>query len=504
VTTPHAPPTAREHWRSGLGFVLATLGSAVGIGNVWRFSYVAGEHGGGAFLLVYVVFVAAIGLPLLLAEFALGRSAQRGPEASFATLAPHGPWRHAGWPGVAVAALILAYYAVVSGWTLKFFVAYLIGEVPAAAPAGAAHRFETFLAAAEPIAWQATVMAACVAIVAAGVQRGIEATTTWLMPLLAVVVIVMAGYALSMPGARQGLAFVFAPDWASLTQPGVYLAAMGQVFFSLGLACGVMVTYGGYLPHGRALLRPAVAIAAGDTAFAVVAGVMIFPAVFSFGLDPAAGPALAFITMPQVFAQMPFGRGFAAAFFGLLAVAALTSAISLLEVVVAAMRDRLGWSRRRATLAAGGAIFVLGLPAALSFGVLGGVRVAGMHLLDAMDFVASNVLMPLNGVLVAVFVGWVWSAREARHASTLAPAAARARPILSSFCIDPLISMTSSTSACFLTKAQLCCTAAITSGVGTSRMVVGWLGSTPFSSTNGKSSATSGLAGRKACSMISR
>jgi len=421
--TPHGN---REQWRSGLGFVLATLGAAVGVGNVWRFSYVAGENGGGAFVLVYVLFVAAIGLPLMLAEFALGRAAQRGPEAAFATLAPRGPWRRAGLPGVLVAALILAYYAVVAGWTLRFFAVHLFGEGGAAAALPAAQRLEAFLGSAEPVAWQALVMAACVAVVWGGVQRGIEASTTLLMPLLAVVLLVLAGYALSLPGAAQGLAFIFRPDWAVLAKPGVYLAALGQAFFSLGLACGVMVTYGSYLPHRRSLLRPAAAVVAGDTAFAVVAGVMVFPAVFSFGLDPAAGPALAFVTMPQVFEQMPFGRWFGAAFFGLLAMAALTSAISVLEVVVAFLMDRWGLRRRTAALGAGGAVFVLGLPAALSFGWLGGVRIGGLGELDAMDFLASNVLMPLNGLLVAVFVGWVWARREACRASGLPPALAAA------------------------------------------------------------------------------
>lgn len=419
MATPRADMPAREQWRSGLGFVLATLGSAVGVGNVWRFSYVAGEHGGGAFVLVYVLFVAAIGLPLMLAEFALGRATQRGPEHAFAAIAPRGTWRRAGWPGVLAAALILSYYAVIAGWTLKFFVVYASGDATAT-------RFDAFLRSAEPLAWQAVVMAASVAIVWGGVQRGIEATTTLLMPLLAAVLIVLAGYALSLPGAAQGLAFVFRPDWAALAHPGVYLAAMGQAFFSLGLACGVMLTYGSYLPRGRTLLGPAAAIVVGDTAFAIVAGVMIFPAVFSFGLDPAGGPALAFETMPQVFAQMPFGRAFGVAFFGLLAVAALTSAISLLEVVVAFLMDRWRIARRRAAAGAGAVIFALGVPAALSFGALGGVRLAGAGVLDAMDFVASNLLMPLNGVLVAVFVGWVWAGRDARHASGLAPPLAHA------------------------------------------------------------------------------
>lgn len=426
MTPPPTTAAAREQWRSSLGFVLAALGSAVGVGNVWRFSYVAGEHGGGAFVLVYVLIVAAIGLPLMLAEFALGRAAQRGPEHAFAAVAPRGPWRRAGWPSVAVAALILSYYAVIAGWTLKFFVVYLVGDAAAVAPATAAQRFEAFVHSPEPLAWQAAVMALSVAIVWGGVQRGIEATTTLLMPLLAVVLIVLAGYALSMPGAAQGLAFIFGADWAALARPGVYLAAMGQAFFSLGLACGVMVTYGSYLPRGRTLLGPAAAIVAGDTLFALVAGVMIFPAVFSFGLDPASGPALAFATMPQVFAQMPFGRAFGAAFFGLLAAAALTSAISLLEVVVAFLMDRWRVARPRAALGAGVAIFALGVPAALSFGALGGVRIAGAGVIDAIDFVASNLLMPLNGMLIAVFVGWVWAARDARHASGLTPALARA------------------------------------------------------------------------------
>jgi NSS family neurotransmitter:Na+ symporter len=352
MTAPQAAGAPREQWRSGLGFVLATLGSAVGVGNVWRFAYVAGEHGGGAFVLVYVLFVAAIGLPLMLAEFALGRATQRGPEHAFAAIAPRGLRRRAGWPGVLAAALILSYYAVIAGWTLKFFVVYLVGDAGAPAGAPVTQRFEAFLQSTEPLAWQVAVMAASVAIVWSGVQRGIEATTMLLMPLLAVVLSVLAGYALSMPGAAQGLAFVFRPDWAALAQPGVYLAAMGQAFSSLGLACGVMVTYGSYLPRGRTLLGPAVAIVAGDTAFAIVAGVMIFPAVFSFGLDPAGEPALAFVTMPQVFAQMPFGRAFGAAFFGLLAAAALTSAISLLEVVVAFLMERWRLGRPHAVLGA--------------------------------------------------------------------------------------------------------------------------------------------------------
>lgn len=411
----------RERWGSGRGFLLATLGSAVGLGNVWRFSYVAGENGGGAFLLVYLVMVFLVGVPLLLGEFALGRSTQRESAAAFETLAPASLWRHLGLLGVIVAGLILAYYAVIAGWVLKYLSLHLMGTTQEFAAAGFANAFRGFIAhPLEPIAWQFTVMALTVAVVTGGVERGIEAVSKLLMPALGLLLLALAIHSVTLPGFWQGVAFLLQPDWRALTRPQVYLAALGQAFFSMGLAMGVMVTYGSYVAPQRRLPRAAVTIAIGDTLFAIVAGLVIFPAVFSFGLDPAQGPALAFVVLPEVFAQMKGGAWVGAAFFVLLAIAALTSAVSLLEVAVAFAMHRFGWSRKRASLGLGALIFVLGVPASLGFGPWAGLTgMGGRGILDVMDFVAANILLPLNGLLIAVFLGWVWRRRDALAACDL-------------------------------------------------------------------------------------
>jgi NSS family neurotransmitter:Na+ symporter len=411
----------RERWGSGRGFLLATLGSAVGLGNIWRFSYVAGENGGGAFLLVYLVMVFLVGVPLLLGEFALGRSTQRESAAAFDALAPASRWRHLGLLGVLVAGLILAYYAVIAGWVLKYLALHLAGNTQAFAAAGFADAFRGFIAhPLEPIAWQFAVMALTVAVVAGGVERGIEAVSKLLMPALGLLLLALAIHSVTLPGFGQGVAFLLQPDWSALTRPQVYLAALGQAFFSMGLAMGVMVTYGSYVAPTRRLPRATVTIAIGDTLFAIVAGLVIFPAVFSFGLDPAQGPALAFVVLPEVFAQMKGGAWVGAAFFLLLAIAALTSAVSLLEVLVAFSMHRFGWSRRLASLGLGSLIFVLGVPASLGFGPWASLTgIGGRGILDAMDFVAANILLPLNGLLIAVFLGWVWRRRDALTACDL-------------------------------------------------------------------------------------
>jgi len=412
---------SRGQWSGRLGFVLAAAGSAVGLGNIWRFPYMAGENGGAAYLLVYLLFVIAIGLPLLLAELAIGRSAQREPASAFAALGGSPRWRAAGWPSVLAALVILAYYPVIAGWALKFFVEYLGGGPAVSSEASAEQHFVAFIASAEPVVWQAAIMLATLAIVRGGIGHGIEAANKVLMPILALLLIALALNGLSLPNAQAGVAFIFSPDWSVLATPKVYLAALGQTFFSLSLAMGALITYGSYVPVTRRLPIPAAAVAIGDSLFAVVAGLMIFPAVFSFGLDPASGPTLAFITMPRVFEQMPAGAVVGAAFFGLLVVAALSSSVSLLEVLVAFLMANFAMARHRATLLSSAVVFALGVPAALSFGWLGGFQVFGLGVLDLMDHFASNILLPLNGILIAAFVGWVWQSREARAASGLAP-----------------------------------------------------------------------------------
>ncbi|WP_119418263.1 sodium-dependent transporter [Desertibaculum subflavum] len=410
----------RAQWRSRLGFVLATTGAAVGLGNVWRFAYVAGENGGGAFLLVYIACVVLIGMPLLVAELALGRIAQRDAVRSFELIGGARRWGAVGWIGVAASFLILTYYAVIAGWVLRYLAGYATGvlwHVPAGEQAQA---FAAYIAQPiEPVVWQFVAIAASAAIVLAGVERGIEAVSKALLPVLGLVVVLLAGYGLALQGGEAGLAFLFAPDWSALGRPGVYLAALGQTFFSIGLAMGVLITYGGYIGHRGGLAATAAVVAGADTVFAILAGIAIFPAVFAFGLDPAQGATLAFVTLPQVFSVMPAGIAFGLGFFLLLAVAAITSMVSLIEVPVAVMIDRLGWPRRRAVLMLAAAAFLGGLPSALGFGLWRAVTPFGHGILDLVDHAASGLLLPLSGLATVLFVGWRWSRKAALLAAEL-------------------------------------------------------------------------------------
>lgn len=417
---------AHEQWQSRAGFLLAALGSAVGLGNLWRFSYVVGENGGGAFLLVYLLMVLLVGVPLLLAEFALGRNARSESLGAVALAAPARPWRYLGLVGLAVAVVVLAYYAVIAGWVFKYFALYLVGTPERLTGPGPAAAFAAHIAhPTEPVAWQALGLALCMAIVGRGVHKGIEKTSLVLMPALAVLLLALALYSSTLPGFAESMAFLFAPDWSALAQPRVYLAALGQAFFSVGLAMGVMITYGSYIAPSVPLPRAAVTVALGDTLFALVAGLVIFPAVFSFGADPAQGPGLAFVVLPEVFAQMRGGRAVGTLFFLLLSIAALTSMVSLLEVPVAWMVRRHGLSRWQASVGCAAGLLLLGLPASLGFGPLKAVTLAGRNLLDAMDYLAVDLLLPLNGLLLALLVGWVWPRRTAVQATGLPAGAGR-------------------------------------------------------------------------------
>lgn len=416
---PASPGASPSRWASDRGFLLAALGSAVGLGNVWRFSYVAGENGGGAFLLLYLAMVLAVGVPLLLAEFALGRSTQRESVAAIHGVAPASPWRHLGWLSLAIATLVLAYYAVVAGWVLKYLSHFVLGSYRELRQEGFAAAFGAYVARPlEPLAWHGAMLLLATAIVAKGVHAGIERLSLALMPLLAALLVALVLHGATLPGFTRGAAFLFQPDWRAWRDPAVYLAALGQAFFSLGLAMGVMVTFGSYVAPAIRLPRAALLVALGDTLVAVAAGLVIFPAVFSFGQDPAQGPGLAFVVLPEVFAQMRWGAAVGTAFFLLLAVAALTSMVSLLEVPVAWLLRRSALSRPVASWATGALLFCLGVPASLGFGAWSGLRTpAGRNLLDAMDFAAVHVLLPLNGLLLALLLGWLWPKRTALAAS---------------------------------------------------------------------------------------
>jgi NSS family neurotransmitter:Na+ symporter len=394
----------REHWASRTGFMLAAIGSAVGLGNMWRFSYLAAENGGAAFVLLYLAMTAGIALPVLLAELMLGRGAQQGP---LRALAHFGGvrWRPLGWLFVAAGFLILSYYGVIAGWTLR----YTAEAAWHGFPADAAAHFTQISAGPVAVAWHLGFLALTAGIVAGGIQRGIERASVVLMPLLFVILAGLALYAATVPGAGTGYAYYLQADFRELLSLPVLRDAAGQAFFSLSLGMGAMMTYASYLRRDADLPDEAVVIALSDFAVAFVAGLVVFPLLFALGLQQDVGASTIgalFITLPHAFAEMgTAGRVVGVSFFAALLVGALTSAISLLEVVVSSAIDR-GWSRPVATLGLGSAVGLTGIAAALDTAVLG-----------VMDQIAGNVLLILGGLAIALFVGWSMRDPEAELAA---------------------------------------------------------------------------------------
>lgn len=411
----------REQWVSRWGFILAAMGSAVGLGNIWRFSYVTGANGGAAFLLIYILCVALIGIPIIMAEFTIGRKGKSDAIGSFSNLAPGKPWILSGILGVSAAFIILSFYGVIAGWTLKYFTSYVTGALWSEPTGGYGDFFVGFITnSVEPLVWQFLFMAITIGIVLVGIKKGIEKTNRILMPLLGVLLIILAGYSLTLGGAKEGLAFLFKPDWSVFANGEVYLAALGQAFFSLSLGMGALITYGSYLSEKEKLPGAAGSVAVLDTAFAIVAGIMIFPAVFAFGIEPGAGPGLVFITLPGIFDNIAMGGLVGLAFFFLLAAAALSSAISLLEVCVAYFMRKFSWGRKQASVIVGFVVFLVGIPSSLGLGVWSDITlIQGNDILDSMDFIASNIFLPLGGLVTALFLGWGWKKSEALKDSDL-------------------------------------------------------------------------------------
>jgi len=397
----------RENWGSRFGFIMAAAGSAVGLGNIWKFPYLAGANGGAAFVVIYLAIILAIGVSVMLAEFTIGRASGLNAVGAFKKLAG-GAWPLVGWLGVLAGFLILSFYAVVAGWTIKYMIISFTGlmETAKAGQAGAA--FGAFLnASTEQVIYQVLFMVATIVIVHQGIGGGIEKACKVMMPALFVILLVLIVRANTLEGAGKGLEFYLMPDFSKVTG-GTFLAALGQAFFSLSLGMGCMITYGSYLSKSESLPFCAVVVPLIDTAVAFLAGLAIFPAVFAFGMEPGAGPGLTFVTLPAVFAQMPMGEIFSCLFFLLLFFAAITSSISLLEVCVAYFKDEMGWSRPMASWVLGGAITLLGIPCALSLAEGTPWMIAGKSFFDSVDFLSSNVCLPLGGIFIALFVGWFW------------------------------------------------------------------------------------------------
>lgn len=403
----------REQWGSKLGFILAAAGSAVGLGNIWRFPYITGQNGGAAFVLIYAAIVFIIGFSVMLAEMAIGRKAQLNAVGSFEKL-KGGFWPIVGWMGVAAGFIILSFYCVIGGWTIKYTIFSFSGLMDAATAGKAGDVFGGFVTnTTQVVIYQAIFMLATIFIVAKGIGEGIERYCKFLMPALFVILVVLIVRSVTLPGAEKGLAFYLKPDFSKLSG-GSLGAALGQAFFSLSLGMGCMITYGSYVDRKTALPSSAIQVCFIDTMVAFLAGLVIFPAVFAFGVDAGAGPGLTFVTLPGVFAKMTGGMIWSALFFILLFIAALTSSISLLEVVCAYFIDK-GWPRAKAAWVLGIVIFAIGVPSAIS--LTGGLKVAGKDFLDAMDFISSNVLLPLGGVFISLFVGWFWTADARKEVS---------------------------------------------------------------------------------------
>ncbi len=400
---------SREHWGSRFGFIMAAAGSAVGLGNIWKFPYQTGANGGAAFLIIYLCFVALFGLSLVMAELLIGRTSQKNPIGAFRSLG--GPaWAPVGAMGIVAGFTILSFYIVVAGWTLAYLLAMLQGDLALTDPQQLGAKFGEFISSPyQPIGYAALFMILTATVVIGGIGQGIERASRVLMPALFVLLLVLVGRSVTLDGAEEGLRFFLAPDWSKVNGD-TFTSAIGQAFFSLSLGMGALLTYGSYLPSDSKIPGSAVIIVLVDSGVAILAGLMILPAVFAFGFDPQEGPGLTFVTLPAVFAAMPGGQIFGVLFFALLAVAALTSSISLLETVVCYFVDERGFSRHQVTIAASLVSFGLGIPASLSLGIWSDFTVPGTdkNIFDFMDFTASSVLLPLGGLLTALFVGWKW------------------------------------------------------------------------------------------------
>lgn len=397
----------RENFGSKLGIIMATAGSALGLGNIYRFPCEAGANGGGAFLIVYLAIALVIGTPLMISEFVIGRRSHSNPIGAFRLLSgKRNVWPVVGYLGVLCAFLILAFYTTVAGWTLGYlgksvanhFAGQDLGQIQAQFTAFTNHPWL-------PLLCQMLFLAMTAFVVARGVKNGIERWSKILMPMLLVIMVVLCVKSLTLSGAGDGLRFLFRPDFSKI-DGHVLISALGQSFFSLSIGMGALITYGSYIGSKDNMTSSAVSVVLADTLVAVLAGVIIFPAAFTFGIQPEAGASLAFTTLPMIFQQMTGGYIFCLLFFLLLVIATLTSTISLLEVIVAALSEELQVSRTKAAIVGALGTAVIGLLATLSFRDGSSLLVGGKTVFDLLDHLTASYFMPIGGLLIVLFVGW--------------------------------------------------------------------------------------------------
>jgi len=409
------PSGNRDSFSSKFGVIAAAAGSAVGLGNIWKFPYIAGVYGGAAFLFVYLAFIVAIGLPVMLSELIIGRKSRKNAFGAFKVLAPGTPWRFIGILGVAAAFLILSFYGVVAGWSIDYIVLSLKNGFSSKSPDEISSLFTTLIESPiKPVLYQLFFMILTAAIVIVGIKKGIEKYTKILMPLLVVILLFLCIKSVSLEGAKAGLNFLFKPDFSKLSAEGV-LSALGHAFFTLSLGMGTLITYGSYIQKDNNLVSTVINVTVADTVIAILAGIAIFPAVFAFGIAPSQGPGLIFVTLPNVFHQMPGGYIFSILFFILLTVAALTSSISILEVVVAYFMEELKMGRKASTILATVLISILGILCSLSMGVLSSFTFFDLNVFDLMDWISANLLLPIGGMFIALFIGWYFGRKKVQE-----------------------------------------------------------------------------------------
>ncbi|SFE95013.1 sodium-dependent transporter [Alteribacillus iranensis] len=393
-----------DQWKSKIGFIMAAAGSAIGLGAVWKLPYVTGTNGGGAFFFMFLVFTLILGTTLILAEFIIGRKTQKPPIPAYKSIAPHTPWYLVGVLGIVTSCLILSFYAVVGGWIFTYFIRSLTGRLTEPVSGS----YETLFSSIISNPWEVglahvTFMLITILVVQGGIQKGIERVSSIMMPALFVIFIILVIRSLTLEGAAEGISFFLRPDFSAINRETI-LYALGQAFFSLSLGVSIMVTYSSYLDKRENLIRSATSIVGLSVLISLLSGLAIFPGVFAFNLEPNEGPSLIFTVLPAVFSEMALGSVFLSLFLLLLLFATLTSAFSLLEIVVSSIVYRFPNKRKIAAWGSGIVIYVLGIPSSLSFGLLADWLLFGKNFFDATDFLVSNILLPLGALLIAIFV----------------------------------------------------------------------------------------------------
>ena len=397
----------RAQFATKMGVIAATVGSAVGLGNIWRFPYEAGMHGGGAFISIYILCVLFLGIPVIIAEFIIGRSTHQNANSAINTLVPGSKFRFVSYIGICSSIMILSFYSVVAGWIVEYLFQSLIGGLNGHSPQEYSDIFNSLAGSPwRSLLWTYLFLGANFLILRKGIQKGIERISNILMPILFLLLLVFCINSLLLPNAGEGLKFMFMPDFSQVS-PSMVVGAMGQAFFSLSLGLTCLLTYASYFSDKTPLVKSATIIAVLDTCVAILAGVIIFPAVFSFGAEPAAGPKLVFEILPNIFQQMPGGYFWSLAFFVLLFFASITSTISMSEIFITFCTEKHSMSRKKATRLNTLIAIVLGTLCALSFNVLSDVKLFGKTIFDLFDYVSSNILLPVGGFLLAIFVGWI-------------------------------------------------------------------------------------------------